>query len=187
MAALSMVIIAAVIGGFNDIGWEVLLTMRKAQFGQALLAGLVIVIFAIVIDRMSGVLAVTPRPRQRPARCMGHPGRSGRHVGAVAVSAIAADANTLTLFDPVLAESVDDGVGAFTANNGAALDSLKNGAMFYGLLPLRSGWTMPCCPSHGGSLDTAMHSAILLCSVAAAIGALLAMRGRRGWFWASSC
>ncbi|MEM6986389.1 MAG: ABC transporter permease subunit, partial [Pseudomonadota bacterium] len=51
MAALSMVIIAAVIGGFNDIGWEVLLTMRKAQFGQALLAGLVIVVFAIVIDR----------------------------------------------------------------------------------------------------------------------------------------
>ncbi len=57
MAALSMVIIAAVIGGFNDIGWEVLLTMRKAQFGQAFLAGLVIVVFAIVIDRMSGALA----------------------------------------------------------------------------------------------------------------------------------
>ncbi len=43
MAALSMVIIAAVIGGFNDIGWEVLLTMRKAQFGPAMLAGAVIV------------------------------------------------------------------------------------------------------------------------------------------------
>ena len=57
MAALSMVIIAAVIGGFNDIGWEVLLTMRKAQFGQSLLAGLVIVVFAVVIDRMSGQLA----------------------------------------------------------------------------------------------------------------------------------
>ncbi|MEM1005269.1 MAG: ABC transporter permease subunit, partial [Pseudomonadota bacterium] len=57
MAALSMVIIAAVIGGFNDIGWEVLLTMRKAQFGESLLAGLVIVVFAVVIDRMSGTLA----------------------------------------------------------------------------------------------------------------------------------
>lgn len=45
MAALSMVIIAAVIGGFNDIGWEVLLTMRKAAFGQSLIAGVVIVIF----------------------------------------------------------------------------------------------------------------------------------------------
>ena len=35
MAALSMVIIAAVIGGSADIGWEVLSTMRKAQFGAA--------------------------------------------------------------------------------------------------------------------------------------------------------
>ena len=32
MAALSMVIIASIIGGTNDIGWEVLSTMRKAQF-----------------------------------------------------------------------------------------------------------------------------------------------------------
>ena len=47
MAALSMEIIAAVIGGSNDIGWEVLLTMRKAQFGQSFLAGLVIVVFAV--------------------------------------------------------------------------------------------------------------------------------------------
>ena len=31
MAGLSMVIIAAIIGGFDDIGWEVLSTMRKAQ------------------------------------------------------------------------------------------------------------------------------------------------------------
>ena len=35
MAALSMVIIAAIIGGFADIGWEVLSTMRKAQTGKA--------------------------------------------------------------------------------------------------------------------------------------------------------
>jgi len=34
MAALSMVIIASVIGGFDDIGWEVLNTMRKARFGD---------------------------------------------------------------------------------------------------------------------------------------------------------
>ena len=34
MAVLSVVIIAAIIGGFSDIGWEVLSSMRKAQFGQ---------------------------------------------------------------------------------------------------------------------------------------------------------
>ena len=53
MAALSMVIIAAIIGGFGDIGWEVLSTMRKAQFGQSLLAGLVIALIAMVMDRVS--------------------------------------------------------------------------------------------------------------------------------------
>lgn len=53
MAALSMVIIAAIIGGFGDIGWEVLSTMRKAQFGQSLLAGIVIAILAMIMDRVS--------------------------------------------------------------------------------------------------------------------------------------
>ncbi len=62
MAALSMVIIAAVIGGFNDFEWEVLLTMRKAEFGAALLAGLLIVAFATVIDRISAGMA---RQQQR--------------------------------------------------------------------------------------------------------------------------
>ena len=53
MAALSMVIIAAIIGSSADIGWEVLSTMRKAQFGQSLLAGIVIALIAMVLDRIS--------------------------------------------------------------------------------------------------------------------------------------
>ena len=52
-----MVIIAAIIGGFADIGWEVLSTMRKAQFGQSLLAGLVIALLAMMLDRISWGLA----------------------------------------------------------------------------------------------------------------------------------
>lgn len=51
MAALAMVIIAAIIGGFEDIGWEVLSSMRKAEFGQSMLSGLVIALLAIMIDR----------------------------------------------------------------------------------------------------------------------------------------
>jgi len=67
MAALSMVIIAAVIGGFDDIGWELLSTLRKAQFGQSLLAGLVIALIAMVLDRISSGFAKQQflyRPRQ---------------------------------------------------------------------------------------------------------------------------
>ena len=53
MAALSMVIIAALIGSSADIGWEVVSTMRKAAFGQSLLAGIVIVFIAVILDRVS--------------------------------------------------------------------------------------------------------------------------------------
>ena len=53
MAALSMVIIAAIIGSSADIGWEVLDTMRKARFGESLLAGAVICLIAMNMDRIS--------------------------------------------------------------------------------------------------------------------------------------
>lgn len=62
MAALSMVIVAAIIGGFEDIGWEVLSSMRKAEFGQSILSGLVIALLAILIDRLTIGFA-----RERPA------------------------------------------------------------------------------------------------------------------------
>lgn len=54
MASLSMVIIASIIGGTSDIGWEVLSQIRKAQFGESLLAGMVIALMAMV-DRKSVV------------------------------------------------------------------------------------------------------------------------------------
>ncbi|WP_299849884.1 proline/glycine betaine ABC transporter permease [uncultured Roseovarius sp.] len=57
MASLSMVIIASIIGGTADIGWEVLSTIRKAQFGENLLAGMAIALMAMVIDRITAGLA----------------------------------------------------------------------------------------------------------------------------------
>ena len=53
MAALSMVIIAALIGSSEDIGWEVVGQMRKAAFGPSLLAGIVIALIAMIFDRIS--------------------------------------------------------------------------------------------------------------------------------------
>ena len=169
MAALSMVIIAAVIGGFNDIGWEVLLTMRKAFFGQSLLAGLVIVVFAVVIDRMSGALATE---RKRHDRRVGH--------GIVVVSAIIAvvswrllpDPSSLAVLAPV-AEVVDNGLSRFTVANGAALESLKNTAMFYVLLPLRIGLDNAVLPFTWGFQWTAQMSAIWFAAAIVAAGALI--------------
>jgi len=172
MAALSMVIIAAVIGGFNDIGWEVLLTMRKAQFGQALLAGLVIVVFAVVIDRMSGALA---QQRQQHDK---------RVVWGLIVLGIVASLLTwgqlpnvsdYAFFDPS-AEYVDRSLGAFTAANGAALDGIKNGAMFYMLLPLRIGLDDAVLTFTWG-FDWTAGMTLGLFAVAFAVGLLLAWRG----------
>ncbi|MEM9045319.1 MAG: ABC transporter permease subunit [Pseudomonadota bacterium] len=175
MAALSMVIIAAVIGGFNDIGWEVLLTMRKAQFGQALLAGLVIVVFAILIDRMSIALA---KPELRGDRRMA--------AGLAILSAILGTAATLigglpaasemTLLNPV-ADAVDAGLTEFTKANGANLDTMKNGAMFYGLLPLRIGLDDAVLPFTWGFMWSWGLSAWVL-GVAAVLSALLITSGR---------
>ena len=174
MASLSMVIIAAVIGGFNDIGWEVLLTMRKAQFGQAFLAGLVIVTFAIVIDRLSGSLALERRRHDR--RVTWGLLLSGA-VGAVLLALAGADAAPEGVFSAA-AVAVDDRLGAFTAAHGATLDGIKNSAMFYGLLPLRIGLDQAVLPfTWGFQWTPAMSLWLFAIAVLAGIG--LAATGRK--------
>jgi glycine betaine/proline transport system permease protein len=135
MAALSMVIIAAVIGGFNDIGWEVLMTMRKAAFGQSLIAGLVIVIFAIVADRMSSTLAQeSKRYSLGIALCLA----VLSVVVAVFQAHILPGSNEYATFKSTVAY-IDVRLGDFTAANGAILEGMKNWTMYFVLLPLRVG------------------------------------------------
>lgn len=93
MASLSMVIIASIIGGTNDIGWEVLSTMRKAQFGESLLAGIVIALMAMVLDRISWGFAM---------RAQTTSARVATSLGAYAVVFVAAI--VLSLVFPVPAE-----------------------------------------------------------------------------------
>ncbi|MEY8801406.1 ABC transporter permease [Leisingera sp. XS_AS12] len=173
MAALSMVIIAAVIGGFDDIGWEVLLTMRKAQFGQSLLAGLVIVIFAILIDRMSGTLTEDRRHRHDPRVAWAILGLGV--LASVLFWGSLGSAEDYTLFNPV-ADRVDAGLSAFTTANAAALTALKNNVMFYVLLPLRIGLDQAVLPFTWGFAWTPAMSAALF-AAGAALGLLCAWRG----------
>lgn len=173
MAALSMVIIAAVIGGFNDIGWEVLLTMRRAAFGQSLLAGLVIVVFAILLDRMSGALANDARR---------HSSRVAVAIALLAVLLALVQARWLPAPQDYavfkgMAEAVDRHLGAFIVANGAMLDSVKNGAMYYILLPLRIGLAQAVLPFTWGFQWTPWMSLAVL--AAAGLAALaIALRGR---------
>ncbi|MBE1282713.1 MAG: ABC transporter permease subunit [Rhodobacteraceae bacterium] len=173
MAALSMVIIAAVIGGFDDIGWEVLLTMRKAQFGQALLAGLVVVVFAVVIDRMSATLAQDRRVTY------------DRRVawGVLAVGFLVSVLFWSSLPDPAgfetlqpLADGVDRGLTQFTTANGEWLASMKNGFLFYVLLPLRIGLAQAVLPFTWGFAWTGQMSLVLF-SASAVLGVIVALRG----------
>ena len=57
MASLSMVVIASMVGGVDDIGIEVFQSMKQAKFGESLLAGLVIALIAILMDRISRAFA----------------------------------------------------------------------------------------------------------------------------------
>lgn len=172
MAALSMVIIAAVIGGFNDIGWEVLLNMRKAAFGQSLLSGIVIVIFAILADRMSARLTES--------------GRRGSMRIALAILAVAIFCAVLEgRFLPApeqfaafrgLVTFIDTMLSSFTVANGALLGTVKNGAMYFILLPIRIGLAQSVLPfTWGFQWTPAMSAGLVALSVLGAIW--LALRG----------
>lgn len=169
MATLSMVIIAAVIGGFNDIGWEVLMTMRKAEFGQSLIAGMVIVVFAVVLDRVTQAVA-----REEP-------GGSTRvalaimAIGAVLSVLPLADPSSLDAFGPV-ADALDGLLGRFTAAYGIALDTLKTKVVYFLLLPLRIGLDGAVLPFTWGFSWTPSLSWALL-GAAMAMAVLLAWRG----------
>ncbi len=174
MAALSMVIIAAVIGGFNDIGWEVLLTMRKAQFGAAMLAGSVIVIFAILIDRMSATLALDRRRLWDGRVALGI-----LAVGLLASLALRSslpDPGSYQMLDPV-AVWLDSWLTDFTRANADLLTSVKNGIMFYVLLPLRIGLDQAILPFTWGFLWTPGMS-LWFFAAAAGTALVLGLRGQ---------
>ncbi len=57
MLALNMVIISSMIGA-GGLGYDVLLALRALKIGQAMEAGLAIVIIAVVLDRLSQAIAL---------------------------------------------------------------------------------------------------------------------------------
>jgi glycine betaine/proline transport system permease protein len=147
MAALSMVIIAAIIGGFGDIGWEVLSTMRKAQFGQSLLSGIVIAILAMILDRVSRGL--TDRERNL-AESQVEGWRRYRHliVGGAAFVVFMALSQIVPflrafpeewIFHHAVSGWMNEGIDWAVKNWSGFLDGVKNGANFFMLLPMRIG------------------------------------------------
>jgi glycine betaine/proline transport system permease protein len=146
MTTLAMVILAAIVGGFNDIGWEVLSNLRKAQFGQSIQAGLVIALLAMLMDRISrGLLLANRRPRSRRAVAWHR-----RHAHLVAFAIAVPAAFALALAIPALGEypkhlgvSVADdlnrAVAWFTINYYSTTEAIKTWTLFFFLFPIKNG------------------------------------------------
>jgi glycine betaine/proline transport system permease protein len=172
MAALSMVIIAAIIGGFNDIGWEVLMTMRKAQFGQSLLSGLVIVLLAMILDRISWGLAFQdsgPSSRSRRRR-YGYPAAALAAVllslGIVALIPEIRTAPETWITSP--ADLLNDWVNFVLREYAAVIEGIKRAVLFYGMMPFRIGLSQSITPFTWGIEMSAEVVAVYLALVGAA-------------------
>lgn len=183
MAALSMVIIAAIIGGFDDIGWEVLSTMRKAQFGESLLAGLVIALLAMVLDRLSAAVATQSASGSRLEESLlkrnkflltGLAALVVFKVLGLIFPSIASYPATWTIYP---ADALNTAMRAFVSTFGDVLDSVKTSTLFYLMFPIRNGFDTSVNPfTWGFSLTPIMIWAYAL--VAAGMSAWAFARGQ---------
>ena len=166
MASLSMVIIASIIGGTSDIGWEVLTTIRKAQFGESLLVGMVIALMAMIIDRITFGLA------QRS----GVYDPKGKDLFQRYILWLVAVIGTVIIF--VLAQifsvlmdwprdivwspgkTMNDGLNYIIVNYHAQIDAFKTFAFFYLMLPIKIGLQGAVSPFTWGFSLTPTHNTI---------------------------
>ncbi len=181
-ATLSMVIVAAIIGGFSDIGWEVLSSMRKADFGQSLLSGLVIALLAILIDRITLGFADAARTGTL------HEGRwlSGwRMPGLLLASVVAAAGVHLIVADPNAGlpgaearlgiAALNQWLNGFVGVHSDTLDAFKNSVLYVLMLPLRIG-VLGCATPYVWGFELTTPMIVAYCAVFVALAALMAWR-----------
>ena len=179
MASLSMVIIASIIGGTNDIGWEVLSTMRKAAFGESLLAGIVIALIAMVLDRVTAGLAAKDTAEAEAGLSFAE-----RHPHLVAAAGAAVVLYVASLFIEILraypeswevypARYLNDAITYVIVNYREAIETIKTLSFFYIMLPTKIGLAGTVSPYTWGFELTMVHSAAYAVAVIAFAG----------WLW----
>jgi glycine betaine/proline transport system permease protein len=183
MAAFSIMIIASIIGGFADIGWEVLSSMRAAAFGQSLISGLVIALLAMVMDRIT--LGLARRERNGGSsdwlttrRFWGILALTVFVATAMRVSGIEVSMPFQATRGVIDADAVNRWVLALVARYDAPIEAFKNGFLYLFILPLRIGMIRAVTPmSWGIALTPALIAsyAVLVTLTAVALGA------RFGW------
>jgi glycine betaine/proline transport system permease protein len=184
MAALSMVIIAAVIGGFNDIGWELLSTLRKAQFGQSLVSGLVIVLIAVVLDRISSGFARQQfLYRARQGTLWQRYRRQWIALGVVVAWVLLAQMLPALRSYPeewVLhpADGLNKAIEIILQNFGGLLGWIKDQFLLFLLLPLRNGIAAVATPKLWG-FSLTPEVIVVYCSIVLGLAAAAAFKA--GW------
>jgi glycine betaine/proline transport system permease protein len=145
MAAFSMVIIASIIGGTADIGWEVLSTMRKAQFGESLLAGIVIALMAMVMDRITAAAAtIEPKEPQLNETLWSRYQMwfiaAGLAVGtAILAQIFPALSSYPRAWEIFPAQYLNDAVTFVVVEYADAINTIKTVAFFFIMLPVKIG------------------------------------------------
>ena len=187
MASFSMIIIASIIGGTADIGWEVTLYLRKAAFGECLLSGIVIALMAMVMDRVSHGLATRESEYVATSQSFYDRNREWAIGGGLAVVLFLA-----ALVIPALkdwpgawviypAKYLNSGIESFVLNFHAAIETIKTVAFFYVMLPSRIGFENAISPFTWGFTFSAPlrwgYGAVI---AAAAVWAILGGRQKLG-------
>lgn len=148
MMVLSMVIIAAVIGGSHDIGWIVLNAMQRASAGPSLLAGVVIVLIAMMADRISRGFS---EPRSHGTDRSANRSWWRRYPHTLIAVAFTCVMVPLAQWIPALSEfpasleladfgrDINSVVDGFVREHAHQISVLKASIQYYVLLPLRIG------------------------------------------------
>ncbi|NCW52736.1 MAG: ABC transporter permease subunit [Rhodobacteraceae bacterium] len=161
MAAFSMIVIASIIGGSSDIGWEVLSAMRKARFGESIVAGIVIALMAMVMDRISAGFAnrkptdeyLTDKPFLVRYRYVifATVGGSLLYVSSLIVPALQTYPKAW-VYDP--SGSLNDAIDYVIIEYAAWIALIKTWAFFYLMLPFKLGLEQVITPFSWGFVFT---------------------------------
>ena len=183
MASLSMVIIASIIGGTADIGWEVLSQIRKAQFGESLLAGMVIALMAMVIDRITAGLAARSGDYdpENKAFAQKHRYWITAAFGAVTFFVLAQIAGILNEWPQAWeispAKAMNDGLTYLVVNFRDEIEAVKKFAFFFVMLPAKIGLQGAVSPFTWGFELTLVHKVVYAVGIVA-LALWAAYRGR---------
>lgn len=162
MAALSMVIIAAIIGGTADIGWEVLYYIRKAEVGQSLVVGMVIALMAIIIDRVTtGFALKSDQHKKLPAfqKITKISYLSFAFIGSASLFILAMFFEILDAWpynvSVWVASHINHLFDAFVETFRAEIKQIKNYSLFFIMLPTKIGLQQAVSPfTWGFHLET---------------------------------